>query len=59
MGYQGFFKILIITLICRKNIGGYKIMKHTVHGRSWWMTPEENNIYHVIEYECNIPQIFH
>ena len=30
MGYQGFFKILMITLISRKNLGGYKIMKHTV-----------------------------
>ena len=30
MGYQGFFEILMITLISSKNLGGYKIMKHTV-----------------------------
>ena len=30
MGYQGFFKILMITLISRKNLGVYKIMRNTV-----------------------------
>ena len=30
MGYQGFFEILMITLIFSKNLGGYKIMKYTV-----------------------------
>ena len=30
MGYQGFLKILMITQISSKNLGGYKIMKHTV-----------------------------
>ena len=29
-GYQGFFEILMITLISSKNLEGYKIMKHTV-----------------------------
>ena len=32
MEYRGFFKIFMITLISRKkNLGGYKIMKHTVY----------------------------
>ena len=30
MGCQGFFEILMITLISSKNLGGYRIMKHTV-----------------------------
>ena len=30
MGYQGFSEILIITLISIKNLGGYRIMQHTV-----------------------------
>ena len=30
MVYQGFFKILMITLISRKKLGGYKIMRYTV-----------------------------
>ena len=30
MGYQGFFDILMITLISRKIRGGYRLMKHTV-----------------------------
>jgi hypothetical protein len=32
MRYQGFFKILMITLISSKKLGGYKIMSHTVKG---------------------------
>ena len=31
MGYQGWDKILMITLISNKKLGGYKIMKITVH----------------------------
>ena len=31
MGYQGYFEILMIPQISIKNLGGYKIMKHTVH----------------------------
>ena len=30
MGYQGWDKILMITLISSKKLGGYKIMSHTV-----------------------------
>ena len=30
MGCQGFFEILMITLISRKIRGGYRLMKHTV-----------------------------
>ena len=30
MVYQGFFEILMITLISRKKLGGYKIMRYTV-----------------------------
>ena len=30
MVYQGFFKILMITLISSKNLGGYKILRNTV-----------------------------
>ena len=30
MVYQGFFEILMITLISSKKLGGYKIMRHTV-----------------------------
>ena len=30
MGYQGFFEILMITLISSKNLGVYRNMKHTV-----------------------------
>ena len=30
MVYQAFFKILVITLISRKKLGGYKIMRYTV-----------------------------
>ena len=35
MGYQGSFKILMITLIFSKKLGGYKIMSHTVYQRSY------------------------
>ena len=31
MVYQGFFDILMITLISSKNLGGYRIMRNTVH----------------------------
>ena len=31
MVYQGFFEILMITLISRKKLGGYKIMRNTVN----------------------------
>ena len=30
MGYQGFFEILMITVISSKKLGGYKIMSNTV-----------------------------
>ena len=30
MVYQGFFEILMITLISSKKLGGYKIVSHTV-----------------------------
>ena len=30
MGYEGFFEILMITLISSKKLGGYEIMSHTV-----------------------------
>ena len=30
MGFQGFFELLMITLISSKKLGGYKIMSHTV-----------------------------
>ena len=30
MVHQGFFEILMITLISSKNLGGYKIMRNTV-----------------------------
>ena len=30
MVYQGFYEILMITLISRKKLGGYKIMRNTV-----------------------------
>ena len=30
MGYQGFYEILMIIPISSKNLGGYRIMKHTV-----------------------------
>ena len=31
MVYQGFYEILMITLISRKKLGGYKIMRYTVY----------------------------
>ena len=30
MGHQGFFEILMITLISSTKVGGYKIMRNTV-----------------------------
>ena len=34
MGYQGFFEMLMITLISSKKLGGYKIMSYTVFTNS-------------------------
>ena len=31
MGYQGWDKILMVTLISSKKLGGYKIVRHTVY----------------------------
>ena len=31
MVHEGFFEILMITLISSKNLGGYKIMRNTVN----------------------------
>ena len=39
-GYQGFFEILMITLISSKNLGVYKIMRNTVIAQSRVAKPD-------------------
>ena len=43
MEYQGWDKILMITLISGKKIGVYKIMRNTVYV-NWMMLTEGTNI---------------
>ena len=50
---KGFFKILMITLISSKNLGGYKIMKHTVPEKE---TKIVNKIF--LSYDILLPVYF-
>mgnify|MGYP006975835862 CR=1 FL=1 len=63
MGYQGFFEILIITLISSKNLGGYRIMKHTVMStNSIWRTIElvstSISIMSISPFAVGLPSLF-